>query len=171
MKKNNMIFIGLILIAGIMRLIPHPWNFTPVLAACLFSGYKIKPIGLALFLPLVAVLLGDFTLGLYEGIGWVYTSYLLVIALAIFANKRNTVQSKGLTVLGGSLVFFLISNFGVWMSGYLYPKTFEGLVACYIAAIPFYKNTLIGTVLYSGVFFTIAEYLENSIVRFSTSKN
>ena len=76
MKKNNNIFIGLILLAGLIRLIPHPWNFTPLLAACIFSGSKIKPNGLALFMPLLAIFIGDIFIGLYSGMVWVYLGYI-----------------------------------------------------------------------------------------------
>ena len=65
-----------------------------------------------------------------------------------------------MNVVFGSLIFYIISNFGVWMSGLIYPQTFEGLLACYIAAIPFYKNTIIGTIIYSGLFFGISDYIE-----------
>ena len=160
MKKNNIIFIGLILFAGLFRLIPHSWNFTPLLAACIFSGYKIKPIGLAMFLPLITIFLGDIFIGFYDGMVWVYTAYIVTIAIAIFTSKSNSKQSKIGNIVFGSLSFFLISNLGVWMSGLIYPQNFEGLVACFVAAIPFYKNTIIGTVLYSGVFWGIADILE-----------
>ena len=171
MKKNNLLFIVLILLAGIFRLIPHPWNLTPVLAACLFSGFKIKPNRLALSLPLIAIFLGDITLGFYKGMGWVYISYISVVALALLLNKKNSIQAKFSAPILGSFIFFFISNFGVWNGGFLYPKTFEGLIQCYISAIPFFKNTLIGTIIYFGIFFTISEYLEKSIFKIATSKN
>lgn len=172
MKKNRLIFIGLILMAGAFRLIPHPWNFTPILAVCIFSGYKIKPMGLALFLPLLTIFLGDLFIGIYEGMVWVYAAYIAAIAIAIFTNKSNSVQSKVGNVIIGSISFFIISNFGVWMSGLLYPKNIDGLMVCYVAAIPFFKNTFLGTVIYSFGFFTIAETLEKyDIAVMSTTKS
>ena len=160
MKKNSLIFMGLILMAGAFRLISHPWNFTPILAVCIFSGYKIKPLGLALFLPLLTIFSGDLFIGFYEGMVWVYAAYIVTIAIALFTNKSNSVQSKVGNVIIGSISFFIISNFGVWMSGLLYAKNVDGLMACYIAAIPFFKNTFLGTLIYSFVFFAVAETLE-----------
>ena len=163
MKKNNIIFIGLILFAGFIRLIPHPWNFTPLLAACIFSGSKIKPNGLAIFVPLLAIFLGDTFIGFYSGMVWVYAGYILTILISVYLRKSNTLNSKLLNVVFGSLIFFIISNFGVWISGLLYPLNFIGFSECYIEAIPFYKNTLFGTILYSWVFFGIGEILERKI--------
>lgn len=163
MKKNNIIFIGLILFAGLFRLIPHSWNLTPLLAACIFSGFKIKPVGLAIFLPLITIFLGDLFIGFYDGMAWVYGAYIATIAIAVFTRNLSSNQSKIGNVIVGSIVFFLISNFGVWMSGLIYPQNIEGLIACFTAAIPFYKNTLIGTALYSGIFFGISDLLEKQV--------
>ena len=164
MKKNNIIFIGLILLAGFIRLIPHPWNFTPLLAACIFSGRKIKPIGLAIFVPLLAIFLGDTFIGFYSGMVWVYAGYIFTISISVYFRKSNTLNSKLLNVVFGSFIFFIISNFSVWISGLLYPLNIVGFSECYIAAIPFYKNTLFGTILYSGIFFGIAEILERKFI-------
>jgi len=164
MKKNNIIFIGLILLSGFIRLIPHPWNFTPLLAACIFSGSKIKPNGLAIFTPLLAIFLGDMFIGFYSGMVWVYAGYILTILISIYLGKSTSLNSKLLNVVFGSLIFFIISNFGVWTSGLIYPLNFVGFSECYIAAIPFYKNTVFGTILYSGVFFGIAEILERKFI-------
>ena len=165
MKNNNLIYICLILFSGLSRLVPHPWNLTPILAACLFSGYKIKPIGLAIFIPIFTVFISDILLGIYNGISWVYISYIFIIGIGLFLSKFNSIQSKIISTISGTLIFFLISNFGVWISAELYPKSIDGLISCYLAGIPFYKNTLIGTVFYSSVFFTISELLEKRIIR------
>ena len=83
MKKQSLFIIGLVLLAMYVRMTPHPWNFTPILAVCIFCGYKIKPIGLAIFLPLLSIFLGDLYIGIYNGISWVYGAYIGTIALAI----------------------------------------------------------------------------------------
>ena len=98
MKKNNIIFIGLILLSGLIRLIPHPWNFTPLLAACIFSGSKIKPKGLGIFVPLLAIFLGDMFIGFYSGMVWVYAGYILTISISVYLRKSNTLNSKLLNV-------------------------------------------------------------------------
>ena len=102
-------------------------------------------------------------IGLYSGMVWVYLGYILTILISVYLGKSNTLNSKLLNVAIGSLIFFIISNFGVWISGLMYPLNFVGFSECYIAAIPFYKNTFLGTIIYSGVFFGIAEILERKI--------
>lgn len=171
MKKNNLIFIGLILLAGMIRMIPHPWNFTPLLAVCIFSGTKIKHNGLAIFLPLVAIFIGDLFLGIYSSMVWVYSGYILVILLSRILGNSKSINSKIISVVSGSLIFFIISNFGVWISGTMYSKNFQGLLECYIAGIPFYKNTLIGTIIYSSIFFGIAEIIERNLIQIATIKS
>ena len=163
MKTKNMGFISLILLSGLVRLFPHPWNFTPLLAACIFSGSKIKPIGLSIFVPLLAIFLGDMIIGFYKGMVWVYTGYILVIIISILYRKYRTLNSNLLKIFSTSLIFFIISNFGVWIEGLIYPLNYVGLFECYVAAIPFYKNTLIGTILYSGIFFGLANFIERNI--------
>jgi hypothetical protein len=171
MKKNNLIFIGLILISGMTRLIPHPWNFTPLLAVCIFSGYKIKHNGLAIFLPLISIFIGDLFLGIYSGMVWVYSGYILIILLSRILSKSKSINSKIISAIAGSFIFYIISNFGVWYSGAMYQLNFKGLVECYIAGIPFYKNTLIGTIIYSGIFFGISEMVERNLIQIATSKS
>ena len=159
MKKLITLNIGIIALAGIVRILPHPWNFTPIIAACIYSGFYMNNRFFAILLPLLTVFVGDLVLGLYSGMAWVYSSYLSVILLGFLFNGNASFKKVGMLTVSGSLTFFIISNFGVWFSGMIYPKTVSGVIACYTAAIPFFQNSLLGTILYSGLFFGITEIL------------
>ena len=141
---------ALIVFGVVMRLSDHPSNFTPVLAICLFSGICFYSRKYLLAVPLVLMLISDYFLGLHGLMPWIYAP----LAVCLFIGIAVRESLSGYTVLYSSIlcsvIFFLVSNFGVWIVGY--PKTFEGLVSCYVVALPFFKNTLIGTVMYSYVF-------------------
>lgn len=144
---------GLILAAAASRLAPHPPNFSPVAALALFGGAHFADKRLAFGVPLVALLLGDLALGFYSGMAWVYGSFALIVCLGLRLRSRRTFQPIAVAALAGSLLFFAVTNFGVWAVGELYLRTLAGLVACYAAAIPFFQNTLAGDAFYAAVLF------------------
>jgi hypothetical protein len=148
-----MVFV-LIVLAAASRLLPHPPNFAPVAAIGLFAG-ALSGRRVGWLVPLLALLLSDLFLGFYNPIGmlWNYLAFgsCLLIGSAVLKQRRTFVRVSG-AVLASSLVFFALSNFGMWASGY-YPRTWAGLVACYTAALPFFRNTLASDVLYSAVLF------------------
>jgi hypothetical protein len=132
---------------------PHPPNFTPIIAMGLFGGAYLKDKRWALMLPVVAMLLADIFLGFHGTMIWVYGSLIIITAMGFLLNSGVTFKNGAIATLGGSLLFFLVTNFGVWASGSFYPKTVEGLISCYAAGIPFFGNTLAGSVFYSGLMF------------------
>ncbi len=144
------LFFAFVIIA---RLLPHPANFSPMLALVVFSGLAARNLGLGMAYPLAAVALSDLFLGLYPGWSFVYLGYVFSVLLAWGLRKNDqALWLKGVFgALGANLVFFVISNFGVWFSAGIYPKTFEGLAACYIAAIPFAQTSLLSTFIYGAV--------------------
>lgn len=156
----------LVLLAAMSRLLPHPPNFTPIAAIALFGAAYIAPRWLAVLLPLVSLWLSDLFLNniIYseynEGfvwftgsLFWIYGSFLLISLLGFFAlGKISAGRIAGISVIA-SVLFFLISNFGVWVLGGMYPLTASGLIACYTAAIPFFGNTLLGDLCYTGTMF------------------
>jgi hypothetical protein len=147
--------IALVIAAAVARVAPHPWNFTPLVAIALFSGAKIARASWAGALILVALALGDLALGLfpYEGMGWVYGSALLVVAAGRFLRKRPGIAPTLLAALTGGALFYVVTNFGVWAAGNLYPRTASGLLECYVAAVPFYRNQVAGDLVYTvGLF-------------------
>ena len=160
LKKDEIFPISLILILTFSRLIPHPPNFTPIIAIAIMSGYFFRNIYLSLFVMLFSMLLADVFIGFYYNMIFVYLTLFLITF--IFFNISNKINSKNLLIcsLTGSLIFFIFSNFGVWFLGSLYEKSLTGLVECYILAIPFFLNTLLSTIFFSYssfIFFNIFE--------------
>jgi hypothetical protein len=170
MKTRTLAIVSTVFLAAFCRLVPHPPNFTPIAALALFGAALLPNKGLAMLLPLVAMFLSD--LGLHAvsawrlGSGWmgagsgfhrdmwfVYATVALITALGFLLRGRRTVASVGTAALASSLLFFLLTNFGVWGVWDMYPKTWAGLVECYLAAIPFFHWTLLGDVCYATVLF------------------
>ena len=162
-KQNKSLLISavlLILFAAATRLFPHYPNFTAIGAMALFGGSVLKDRKLAILLPISALLLSDICLqlfgitsGFYSGQFFVYGAFMLITILATFIRKPGVANITLASVWSGVL-FFLISNFGVWVlgSGLVYGKTLNGLMACYAAAIPFYKNEFFGNFLLNSVY-------------------
>ncbi len=185
MKNNRLsiiIAVGLIMMAGVARIVNHEmhlYNFAPVCALGLFAGAVIKDKRIALLLPILAQLMGDVYISLFTqwqgfyGIEQVcvYASLLLVTLMGAGMGQPKALKVLGFT-LGGALVFFLLSNFGVWLSMefgkvdlYHYGKGFSGLVNTYAAAIPFFKNTLIGEFCGSILLFGAYYLLQQAVAR------
>lgn len=139
----------LILVIGfVSRLIPHAWNFTPVLALCLFSG-AFLPRNQRLIVPLALMMLSDIVIGFYPGIVLTWLAILAAAATGLFLrDNRHPVRVMGVSCLA-AVSFFLISNFGVWLI--YYPLNLTGFLKCYTLAIPFFRNTLVSTIGYSFV--------------------
>jgi len=147
--------IVLILILSFSRLIPHPPNFTPIIAVAILSSYFFKNIYLSCATLLISMLLADAFIGFYSNMFFVYFSLLLI--LFIFHRISEKMNFKNLFICGfiASLIFFIISNFGVWVLGspgvldLPYEKNLNGLVECYVLAIPFFGNTFLSTLIFS----------------------
>jgi hypothetical protein len=143
----------LIVFAAILRVTPHPWNFTPIGAMALFSGATVKDRRVAFAFPLLARFAGDVFVGLHKLIPVVYASFLVNVLIGAWVKKRRSVPRIGLAVFAGALQFFLVTNFGMWAVENFYPHTSTGLIACYIIGIPLFWNTLAGDALYSALLF------------------
>ena len=147
--------IVLILILSFSRLMPHPPNFTPIIAVAIMSSYFFKNIYLSCAKLLISMLLADAFIGFYSNMLFVYLSLLLIVF--IFHKVSEKMNFKNLFICGfiASLIFFIISNFGVWVLGspgvldLPYEKNLNGLVECYILAIPFFGNTFFSTLIFS----------------------
>lgn len=147
--------LAIIVVAAVLRIAPHPWNFTPVGAMALFSGALIRDRRLAFAFPLLALFSGDLFVGFYKpGVMlMVYSSFLVSVLIGrLLQNRRTFLRVAGATLLG-SLQFFLVTNFAVWWLLDSYPKTASGLAACYLAGLPLFGNTLAGDAFYVAVFF------------------
>ena len=157
---KEIIPISFILILALARLIPHPPNFTPVIAVAIMSSYFFRNIYLSFATMLISMLIADFFIGFYGHMIFVYIS-LLLITFAFFKTNWK-INFKNLFIFGfiGSVIFFIISNFGVWAISSMYEKSFDGLVHCYFLAIPFFKNTFLSTLVFSYTAFLAHKYIK-----------
>ena len=155
---------ALIFIAALTRIIPHPPNFSPIEAVALFGGAYFAQRHWAIVVPLVAMFASDLLLGLFNGgVYWSYfasAGYLLVYACIALSTVlgfglRGKVSGGRVLAysLAGSMLFFIVTNFGAWLSVPGYPKTLAGLGAAYVAGIPFFQWTVLGTLFYSALLF------------------
>ena len=152
-KPRFIVLVLMILLAAASRLIPHPPNVASISAVALFGGAYLTDKRLALLVPLVGLFLSDLILGFYSHMEVVYGSFLLVVCLGFWLQRKRSALRIAGAALASSAIFFVVTNFGVWAFESLYPKTAAGLLACYAAAIPFFRNTLIGDGLYTVALF------------------
>jgi len=144
--------ICLILILSFSRLIPHPWNFTPVLATGIFAGFYFKQFYLSLFIVILSMFIGDLFLGFHSLMFFTYVALAIAVLIGLYVKhfKFTEILYSG---LASSVCFFIITNFGAWLThGEMYAKSFSGLMQSYVMAIPFFQNTLISTFLYLLLF-------------------
>jgi hypothetical protein len=153
MNHRTLAIIMAILLGAAMRLLPHPPNFSPIAAIALFSGAHLGRRGLSVVAPLGALLLSDVFLGFHSSMPVVYGSVALVAALGWLLSSHRSVGRIALTAVAGSVTFYLLTNFGVWLFSDMYPKTMAGLAACYAAAIPFFQNSLAGDLFFTTILF------------------
>jgi hypothetical protein len=148
--------------AAALRLVPHPPNFSPIDAMALFSGAYLGRRWLAFVAPFAALLLSDAVLGFYQGMEFQYVSVALIVILGAIVLPRTSIPRVGAASLASSILFFAVSNFGTWVVSGMYPHSVAGLASCYVAAIPFFQNTVAGDLFYSALMFggfAIAERL------------
>ena len=143
----------MVVVGAFARLLPHPWNFTPMLAIGLYAGAKIAKLQTGILATLGALLVSDAVMGFYKGMWYVYGAWLLTILIGRSIRHRDDWKSVAAGAVCASLLFFLVTNFMVWAVGHLYPHTAAGLVACFVAATPFYQNQLLGDIFYTLVLF------------------
>ena len=157
----KLIIPAIIIFAAFTRLMPHPPNFTPIIAMGLFGGAYLKDRRLVFLIPLVAMVIADTFLGFHGMMVWVYGSLILISMMGILLKNRTSLVNCSVAALGGSLLFFLVTNFGVWFISGFYEKSIAGLITCYAMALPFFHNTLAGSVVYSAIMFGGYEGLKN----------
>lgn len=171
MNKRFFIISGLILVAALSRMIPHPYNFAPIGAMSIFGAAYFANKKIAFILPILALFVSDLLVNniLYSdyysgfvlispGFMWVYGAVVLIVLAGLFLVKKVSLFRVISGSLAASIIFFVVTNFGVWFSTATYPYTFTGLMACYTAAIPFFHNTILGDLVYSGVLFGAFEF-------------
>ena len=157
MNKREILVLAFVILAVVVRLVPHPPNFTPITALALFGATTFSNRLLGTLLPLIAMAASDLYLGFYSISIWVYSSFLLISLLGHYFKQIGTK-----TILLSSLLFFIVTNFGVWLMGY--PKTLEGLLLCYTVAIPFFINSIAGDLFFSYVLKYSFKFTENKLI-------
>ena len=146
--------VALVVFGVVMRLLPHPANLAPVGAIALFAG-AILPRKLAWWLPLGIMVISDLILGMYSGILFTWAGFLLVTLFGTTLRGQSNWLRVPFGALGASVIFFIVSNFGVWLQGNMYALNWSGFVLCYEMALPFFRNTFIGDLMYSAIFFSV----------------
>lgn len=152
---DAVVFVALILCAAVSRLLPHLPNFTPLAAVALFAGFWFANRGVAMLVPLGALVVSDLVLGGYEiGVmSTVYAALVLPVAMRGILRSRLSPLRVGGAAIISSIVFYLTTNLAHWLWMHTYPLTWTGLVECYVAALPFLKYQLAGDMLWSGGLF------------------
>ena len=156
MNRNENFLIGFVLLAVWFRLIPHPPNVAPITALALFSGASFRNKWFSIIFPLIAMILSDIVLGFSTITLWVYSAFILITMFSWV-----TKELKWTSVLISSLIFFIVSNFGVWVLSY--PHTIEGLITCYTMAIPFFGYSILGDMAWSLILFGLYETIKQNV--------
>lgn len=178
MKTRNLrlrttIIILMMLVAVGSRMLPHLPNLAPLGALSLFGAAYFTKRWQAFLVPIIATWIGDVMINntvyaayfkefswFYEGFYWQYASYAIITVIGVRLFKQISALRIVVGALLATTIFYLVSNFGVWMSSNIYPPTFDGLLTCYIAGLPFIKGTLLGHILYSAILFGIFQLLQ-----------
>lgn len=161
MRAKIITLIAIIFGIAMFRLLPHPPNVSPVAAMALFGGAYFVDKRMAFIVPFLALLLSDLIIGLHNTMVFVYAG----VALTVFIGMKIQSNIKPVTVavsaVAASVLFFLLTNFGVWATGGLYPISMNGLMQAYVAGIPFFQNSLIGNLVFTAVMFGGFSLLQN----------
>ena len=166
LNKYNVVIIGMMLAAIAFRIFNHQYqillNFSPVAAIALFGAANFKNRIFGFAVPMLVMFASDCVIGFHNTMFFTYGSFALIAFLGMTV-LRNHVSTKrvALSAVASSLIFFIISNFGVWMMGG-YAKSFAGLELCYWNAIPFFGNTLGGDLFFSAVLFGAFEWIKQT---------
>ena len=152
--KTKLITLSIIVFAiALFRILPHPANVSPVAAMALFGGAYFADKRVALIIPFLALLLSDLIIGLHDTMVFVYASFVITMLIGYWIKDRQGVVTIASATVASSALFFLVTNFGAWLSHGMYPMTAQGLIQAYVAGLPFLQNTLLGNLFFSTVLF------------------
>ena len=148
-KSEFILALVLILLGVSMRFLPHPANFAPIAAVALFSGMYLRK-WYAFVVPLAAMVISDWQIGFHNLIAYTWGSFVLVGVIGWYVRRHKNPTTIVLGTVSGSALFYLVTNFGVWLQTDMYAKTWQGLLECYTLALPFFRNTILGDLFYTG---------------------
>ncbi len=150
-----MLAISLIVVGILLRFAPHAPNFTPVAAIAIFGGAYLNK-KYAILVPLALMAASDVFLGVHNVMLFTWGGFVLSALLGLWVKKNKSASRILSASFASALLFYIVSNFGVWLMGW-YPPTLDGLIRCYILGLPFLRNFTAATLLYTAVFFTAYE--------------
>ncbi len=149
---------ALILATAASRFLPHPENFSPVMSVALFGSAVFMNRFGGIAFAIAAMAISDYFLGLHSTLPFVYGAMVISALLGFPLREKRSALRMLSAAFAGSVVFFLITNLGVFLLQDLYPKSAAGLVECYAMALPFFKNSLAGDLLFTAVLFTVFHF-------------
>ena len=161
-RINTAWLIGIILLLAIFRMVPHPPNATPIAAMALFAGSMFSNRFLAYVAPLLAMLLSDILIGFHTTILYVYISFVITVFMGSKLNRISIIR-LGCLIIFASILFFLITNFGVWLHNNMYPQNLSGLLQAYIAGLPFLRNSIVANIIFVFIAFYGLIWIETKL--------
>jgi len=184
MNKKIILILSLLIIGVVGRLVPHPPNVTPIIAIALLAAHAFKNKWIAILIPLTGMWISDLIINNYlyagyydkfvffsNGSLWIYGAILLAVLIGKVLIRSIKLSTVFLSSFSASFFFFIITNFGVWLSNMMYPKSLLGLIECYTLAIPFFGNALIGDLIYSVALFTSYSLVFSNRFELNTAGN
>ena len=184
MNKKIILILSLLIIGVVGRLVPHPPNVTPIIAIALLAAHAFKNKWIAILIPLTGMWISDLMINNYlyagyydkfvffsNGSLWIYGAILLAVLIGKVLIRSIKLSTVFLSSFSASFFFFIITNFGVWLSNMMYPKSLLGLIECYTLAIPFFGNALIGDLIYSVALFTSYSLVFSNRFELNTAGN
>jgi hypothetical protein len=153
LSPRNLTLMGLIVACVLSRLVPHPWNFSPIEATALFAGATLADRRLAIAVPLIAMLLSDMVLGFHGGMPVVYSCMALMAWFGRGLMGRIGFTRVAAYGVASAVFFFIATNLFVWLGSGMYSRDFAGLQTCFALALPFFQNSLAGVAFYSLLLF------------------
>ena len=161
-RPRTVVITGVVLAAAALRVAPHPMNFAPIGALALFGGAYFSTKKAAFTVPLLSLVAGDVFIGFHPLVPYVYASFLVSVVLGFWLRRKGkSAEHIAAATAAGAVQFFLVTNFAVWATSTgTYPKNAGGLIACYVAGLPFFWNTLAGDAFYASVLFGAMQLAE-----------
>lgn len=162
--NKNLNLVPIVLIILFSRFIPHPPNFTPIISIAILSPLFFNKNIISLSVLILGMFVTDIFLGIYSNMIFIYLTIVLIFYLSKYFFRLDSFKKIILCSFFSSTIFFIVTNFAVWSFSGLYSKNLEGLIACYLLAIPFFHNTLISTMLFSSITYFVFLKLKGKFI-------
>jgi hypothetical protein len=163
LNSRFIVVLSVIVVAAVLRLLPHWPNFTPIAAMALFAGTYFDKKQYAFAIPIAAMFLSDMFIGFHSNMPAVYISFAITVLIGMAIRRRVNIGTVFMASISSSVLFFLITNFSAWLASPFYPQTFTGLMESYLAGLAFFRdqthgfsflvNDMLGTTFFSAVFY------------------